>query len=171
MGTVRKVVSTAGACALALMFMQAGASAAGVSKDQAECVNTMNKDAAKVAATQGKENTACVKNKGKGKLGAQSADDCLTADAKGKVAKATGKTTADEAKKCSARLPPFGYTAGTTANAAAAERRAGLDRVTSSARRSIPPSPIAPPTRTTASASRRSARTSRRSPRRSSRNI
>lgn len=83
-------------------------------KDQQGCINTVNKDIAKVAATQGKENSGCVKTGTKGAVAA----NCPTADAKGKVAKTTSKTTADETKKCTV-APNFAYTSGANANGAA----------------------------------------------------
>ncbi len=42
-------------------------------------------------------------------------DVCTTADLKGKVQKAEDKTVKDEAKKCTAPLPPFAYTGAATA--------------------------------------------------------
>jgi pimeloyl-ACP methyl ester carboxylesterase len=84
-------------------------------RDQRKCLEALNRDAAKLAAAQGKVNTACLKNAGKGKLPVgQSADQCLFADAKGKVMKAKGKLSTDVAGKC-AVLPPFGVPGGTVA--------------------------------------------------------
>lgn len=81
-------------------------------KDQQACLNAMNKDAAKLATAQGKVNGTCLKDAGKGKLPAgQSADQCLLADAKGKVDKATAKIAADFTGKCGT-LPPFGLPIG-----------------------------------------------------------
>jgi hypothetical protein len=80
--------------------------------DQQACLNAMNKDAAKLAAAQGKVNGACLKDAGKGKLPAgQSADQCLLADAKGKVAKASAKIGTDFTARCGT-LPPFGLPVG-----------------------------------------------------------
>ncbi len=90
--------------------------------DQKACLNAINKNGAAVAKTQGKENVACVKQAGKtGPAGAQA---CLTADAKGKVGKAKGKTTAAETKSCT-MAPNFGYTSAAVVNAAA--QQASLD--------------------------------------------
>ena len=58
----------------------------------------INKDGAAVAKTQGKENIACLKGAGKGTVA--DAQACLTADAKGKVAKAKNKTSSDQTKSC-----------------------------------------------------------------------
>lgn len=89
---------------------------------QQACLNAINKNGAAVAKTQGKENVACVKAAGKaGPTGAQA---CLTLDAKGKVAKAKGKTTAAETKSCGTP-PSFGYTSAAAVNTAA--QQASLD--------------------------------------------
>ena len=90
-----------------------------LNKDEAKCINAMNKNLAKVASTMGKEVSACVKNFGKGDV-TGIARDCLTADVKGKVAKATGKTGDDFTKKCPA-LPAFGVTDPNTVNRVAIE--------------------------------------------------
>jgi hypothetical protein len=73
---------------LALLF--SGVANAALSKDDAKCVNSINKGAQQVAATQGKENSACVKNEGKGKL-TTDVEVCLTADLGSKVSDKIGK--------------------------------------------------------------------------------
>ncbi len=89
---------------------------AAVSMDQQNCINKLNKDGAKVAMTQGKENTGCVKAAGKGKLPImQTADQCLEADAKGKLNKAETKTESDFTDRCTADPPAFGIPGGSTA--------------------------------------------------------
>jgi hypothetical protein len=55
-----------------------------------KCVNNVNKGAAKVAKAQGKENSSCIKNAGKGKL-TTTIEACLTADLKNKVSDTIGK--------------------------------------------------------------------------------
>jgi cysteine-rich repeat protein len=100
------------------LFLVSPATAAPLSKIQQGCVNTMNKSGQKVLATQGKENTGCIKAAGSGKL-IGTADACLTGDAKGKVQKAETKTSDGQSKKCAAPLPPYGYTSATAVNAAA----------------------------------------------------
>ena len=92
-------------------------------KDQAKCINSLNKAGAKVAAAQGKANTSCIKNAGKGKEANPTA--CLTADAKGKVAKAEAKTIAAETKACGV-VPDFGYTSGAGVNLAALSNEVAL---------------------------------------------
>jgi V8-like Glu-specific endopeptidase len=79
------------------------------SKDQQKCINAMNSAGTKVAATQGRANVACVKDAGKGKV--SDVQSCLSADPKGKLAKATSKTAEEERKQCKT-LPDFGF-AGT----------------------------------------------------------
>lgn len=120
MRTMGKLVSTAGAIA---MVLAVGSSAFGQAqdKDQQGCINTINKDAAKVGATQGKENNACVKLGTKGTVTA----GCPTSDPKGKVAKAEAKTLSDETGKCTV-APNFAYTSGATANAAMQDAELGL---------------------------------------------
>ena len=66
---LRPRASWVGGVALALCVFGHGlAGAAILSKEDAKCVNSINKGAAKVASNQGKENSACIKNAGKGKL-------------------------------------------------------------------------------------------------------
>ena len=110
---------------LGLLFAYAG-DAAALSKDDAKCVNAMNKNLAKVASTMGKDVSACIKNFGKQKL-TGTAEDCLSADVKGKVAKAAGKTGSDFTKKC-ASLPAFGVTDPNTVNQVAIEKELFLVR-------------------------------------------
>jgi hypothetical protein len=79
---------------LALLF--SGVANAQLEKPEQKCVNSVNKGASKVAKAQGGDNSACIKNWGKGKTdklgsGCSTAECCLTADAKGKVNKAITK--------------------------------------------------------------------------------
>jgi pimeloyl-ACP methyl ester carboxylesterase len=95
---------------LALLMLALAPSGAGaqLTADQVKCVEALNKDATKLGAAQAKAITACVKAAGKGKLPAgQNADQCLVADAKGKIAKARGKIGDDFTARCGS-LPPFG---------------------------------------------------------------
>lgn len=101
---------------LAVLIACGVASAQPQSKNQQKCVNTMNKDGAKVAATQGKENTACIKNAGGGKE--SDPDGCLVRDGKGKVGKAAAKVGADFAKACAAEAPDFGLPGAAAGTAA-----------------------------------------------------
>ena len=121
MGTVTKLVSVTGAMILLSSGVAFGQAQ---SKNQQGCVNALNKDGAKVGATQGKENTSCIKNAGKGKESNPQA--CLTADSKGKVAKAASKISADFDKKCTAETPTTGVP-GVFSGTAAAVADAGQD--------------------------------------------
>jgi len=91
------------------------------SKDEAGCLNTMNKNGIKLASAWNKDATACVKNATKGKLEV-SIDECLIADGKGKVAKGEGKVDSGESGKCGSP-PSFGF-AGSSAIKAGASASA-----------------------------------------------
>jgi len=105
--------------ALAALCCAASASAQ-LTTAQQKCVTTLNADAVKLAAVQGKANVACLKSAGKGKLpSGQSADACLRADAKGKLAAAQSKVDGDYAASCQVPLPSFGLPSGTAAVIAA----------------------------------------------------
>jgi cysteine-rich repeat protein len=87
-----------------------------IDKDAQACVNLTNKNAVKLVATVGKLASACVNAASKGDE--PDPDACLASDAKGNVAKAAAKLSADDAKKCVGGAP-FGYTSAATAIAAA----------------------------------------------------
>lgn len=88
-----------------------------LSTSQQKCLNTLNKGVAKLQQAQAKENLACLKAAGLGKLPAgQSADACLVADGRGKVGKVQGKLAADYAKLCAGDPPAFGLPAGSVAS-------------------------------------------------------
>jgi hypothetical protein len=89
------------------------------------CINELNKGLAKVAKTQGKDIGACVKNGSKGKLGAQSIEECLTADNKGKVAKAKQKLLSKAGPKCT-EAPGVGANDPNTVNRVAVEKELAL---------------------------------------------
>lgn len=84
-------------------------------KDAQACVNLTNKNSVKLVATVGKLATTCVT--AASKADEPDPDGCLANDAKGTVAKAAGKLTADDAKHCAGGAP-FGYTSAATAIAA-----------------------------------------------------
>jgi hypothetical protein len=79
--------------ALLAIFMFSGVANAATADEK--CANNINKGASKVAKAYAKDAAACIKNAGKGKtekLGpGGTASTCLTADVKGKVAKAVSK--------------------------------------------------------------------------------
>lgn len=107
-----------------LIFGQAAAAQA-PSKDQQKCLKTLGKGTLKVSKTQAGENKSCIKGLAKGKL-VGTADACLQADARGKIAKAQAKNLGVEASRCvDAAVPAFGSGGAAAANAAA--QQAGLD--------------------------------------------
>jgi hypothetical protein len=63
----------------------------------------MNKSGQKVAATQGKEHSSCIKLAGAGKLIGMDADPCVVADSKGKVGNAELKTPTDKRRSARSR--------------------------------------------------------------------
>ncbi|MCH6562087.1 MAG: PQQ-binding-like beta-propeller repeat protein [Myxococcales bacterium] len=94
-------------------------------KDQQKCINALNKNFAKVAKTQGKDNCSCIKDFAKAKL-TGTIESCLTSDLKGKVAKAKSKTESDESKNCAASTPDFGATSSSVVNATAMQKELDL---------------------------------------------
>ena len=97
-------------------------------KAQQKCINALNKNFAKVAKTQGKDNCSCIKDfaKGQSLTPAATLEACLTADRKGKVAKAKSKTVSDETKNCAASTPNFGATSSSVVNATAMQKELDL---------------------------------------------
>jgi hypothetical protein len=83
-------------------------------------VNKLNRDGQVVERAQIKENESCVKLFQKGRL-VGTVEDCLTADSRGKVQQAKGRTVADDLRLCAwlDPPPPFGYTGAATVNDAA----------------------------------------------------
>jgi hypothetical protein len=118
-----RVMSVVAASTLALLI---GSSAFGQvqGKGQAKCINTLNKDTCKVAATAGKNNSGCVKNATKGTPSAT----CVPNDGSGKVAGTQAKTTADETKNLctTTNAPNFGYGGASTGNTAAQDAEVNL---------------------------------------------
>ena len=96
----QRFLSIFAATLLALLIF-ADAASAQLLKDQEKCLNAANKNAAKIVKAQGKDICACIKNGAKGKLGGQTIEECITSDAKGKVAKAKSKYD-DKAGNCDA---------------------------------------------------------------------
>jgi len=117
------------ACLVAISIGSPSAPAWAQSKDQEKCINSANKDGSKVAATQGKANSGCVKDAGNGKLdpSTPTVDACLTADLKGKTQKAKDKVTKTAGDKCSGGAnPPFGFSDATTINDSAMNEEVSL---------------------------------------------
>jgi hypothetical protein len=110
--------------ALAAFLVAAGDAAAQTQTEgQQKCINGLNKAGAKVASTQGKENTSCVKNAGKGTEADATA--CLTADVKDKVSKSVSKVGVTFTKSCT-ELPDFGPADATTVSDAGKDEALGL---------------------------------------------
>ena len=120
-----------------VLLVPAFAGAAAQTSDQQRCINDVNKYGSRVAKSQNKASVACVQNAGRGltfRLGvppqAQTAQDCLTNDVGGKIAKGTLKLQDREARSCLAapeQLPGFGYAGAAAVDGAA--RAAGLAMV------------------------------------------
>jgi cysteine-rich repeat protein len=111
----------AGWLALALSVFAFGAAHAQLIKSDKKCVNEVNKNVAKVVKAQGGDIKDCIKNGAKGKLVAESIEECLTSDPKGKVQKATSGLTSKVGSKCAGppAFPPIdpSDTAGINAHA------------------------------------------------------
>ncbi len=79
------------------------------SKDQQQCIVALNQGLASVAKAQAKDICTCIKAATKGKLSGQTLEQCMTADNKGKVAKASSKLDKKRAGKClQDDFPSFG---------------------------------------------------------------
>jgi hypothetical protein len=99
------------------------ASAVAATSSQRRCVEEMNKRGAAVGEAQGQEAARCLERAAAGKL--DDPQTCLTADAKGKVAKARDKANAGQASKCPER-PVFAYAGADAAADAGAEAALAL---------------------------------------------
>jgi hypothetical protein len=74
------------------------------SADEATCVNTVNKNAAKVAKAQSKDIAKCIKDGGNNKL-TGTIEQCITSDRKDKVDKAAGKLNEKVGEDCQGITP------------------------------------------------------------------
>ena len=88
------------ALALGVAVLAAGPAFAQLSKDDQGCINEVNKGLGKLVKTVNKEAQGCIKDQSNEKN--PSAQACIDADAKGKVAKAEGKNVDGAIKKCTA---------------------------------------------------------------------
>lgn len=107
------------------LLIQATVASGQLTEDQVECSKGMNAKIEVVMLVRGKGNGGCVKAAGAGSL-SSSAQGCLTADPKLKVAKAESKLLNTVAAKCAAPLPPFGYSDPTLASSAVQSQQAEL---------------------------------------------
>lgn len=96
-----------------------------LTKADATCVNAMNTEGRKVATAVARLGRQCVDAEARGKE--PDAGACIASDAKGTVAKALGKASAQDAKKCAA-APPFAYADAATRNDAAQDQAEALLR-------------------------------------------
>ncbi len=87
------------ALCLALIMFSGVASGQGLGPDQQKCINSVNKNAAKIVKAQGKDICSCIKDGAKQKL-TGSIEVCIVSDPKGKVAKAKSKYDAKTTKDC-----------------------------------------------------------------------
>jgi len=114
---------------LALVFGAAPAQAQ-LTSDEQKCISGLNSKGAGVAKAQGKLNGSCIKTLASGKvdkLGADTADQCIGADPKGKVAKAQAKTDKAAGKSCDPAMPPaYGFAGAEAINQAATTETAAL---------------------------------------------
>ena len=119
----RRSRSSAVLAVLASVLASLPAAAQVQDSSQQKCIVALNKSGVKVVAAQAKAVSGCLKDAAKGtELNAQT---CLTADAKGAVAKAKSGTESTETKQC-AETPDFGATDAATVNAAAVTETLGL---------------------------------------------
>ncbi len=96
----RRPVCLAAGALLTLLIFSNGVASAQLTPDQQKCLNGANKNASKIVKAQGKDICDCIKNGSKGKLGAQTIEECITADNNGKVAKAKNKLTSKVGDRC-----------------------------------------------------------------------
>jgi len=75
--------------------------------DRQDCINVLNKHAARIANAQGKQVIDCIKDYEKNKLPG-TIQDCIDADPGSRVAKAIARAQNDEFKKCLLAPPSFG---------------------------------------------------------------
>jgi hypothetical protein len=102
---------------IAVFVALASPATAQQSEEQQKCINALNAGAAKMGQIQGKENVGCLSSAAKGKL-TGSAQTCLGADTKGRVAMQQGKLAYAETKKC-ASAPTLAYTDAATVGSSA----------------------------------------------------
>lgn len=104
--------------------------------DQTKCLTTMNKGGARLFTAQNNENAKCIRSAGKGKgelFGGsgqeQTAQACLTNDARGKLASRRAKAATDEARSCltaTAQRPSFGLTSSSRIGTSAESESLGI---------------------------------------------
>ncbi len=128
------VASVSVALSLFIVAGSCGVEAQVQEKLQQKCITKLNKRGSKLAAAQGKTAFKCVNFAGKGKLeklAAVSAQSCLAADLKGKLAKAEAKLAEDADKFCTApeAIPDFGVPTGSAALDISSEIRGQMNGI------------------------------------------
>ncbi len=112
-----KASTVVSATALLMLAMASNAAAQAQTSDQQRCFNKSSGAARKVATSMIRGGADCLKFAAAGKLDGITAQDCLTADLKGKVGKARTKVEGQVTKNCGgAKDPSFGFTDATTIN-------------------------------------------------------
>jgi cysteine-rich repeat protein len=99
-----------------------------LSSAEQKCVNALNKGLRKVSRAQAREFLGCERDESQGDLGAMTIEECVAADRKEKVAKATSKVSEDGARNCDEVSPPFGANSASAVNTAARDSATALTR-------------------------------------------
>lgn len=87
------------------------------SAHQIRCLKELWKSGVKVSQTQGKENVSCAKASTAGRLAPMTAQSCLSADTKQRVAKSQERVIEIATKKCATETPSYGSTDPETVSA------------------------------------------------------
>ncbi len=122
-------LTTLGVCTALILGLAATVVAQGAPPDAAQsaCMQSIDRSAATLAKSQGREVRGCVTLATRGKLGTEppTLELCITSDANDKVARSVKKAVGDEIKRCvPADLPTFGIPALAGAYAPPAEKNA-----------------------------------------------
>jgi hypothetical protein len=119
MGSIHTWATTLTACSLSLLIGASMARAQVLNPAEQDCIVRLNSAGAKLAKVEGKEIGACIRAAATATLlPGQTAEQCQTADNKGKVLSATTKTSEADALRC-ADVPPYGYVGAAAVNSAA----------------------------------------------------
>ncbi len=104
---MRRIQYLTGGILASFLLIAASAEADLQNEDQQKCANTLSKSLTNLATAQGHEIYTCLKLGAKQRLD-DSIESCLTADLKGKIARARAKTDSDLHKFCATERPDFG---------------------------------------------------------------
>jgi hypothetical protein len=127
-GAMSRSIRGLAGLAAGLFLATSAAFAQPQSKSEQRCINTVNKGASKVEASQTKANNGCIRDFLKGKIaGPNAAESCLLDDPKEKVEARQSALLAKEAAKCDSMDPPdFAYTSGLFAGTTAYQSQVDL---------------------------------------------